>query len=212
MRGEVLFGACVLLLGCGLPEGRLGCSNADECPSGWYCRANMHCYMSPAALGIPCSNDTECWDGVFCNGEEKCGASSTCERGVEVSCVPDDACHTSTCSETRDMCLVKLIDHDGDEEAASIYGECGTDCDDYNDAINSAQSEVCGNDIDDDCDPTTDDDLVVTYYRDCDSDGFAPAGASPQMSCGSPDTCEGCDCTLRAPDEETTDCADNAVE
>jgi len=50
-----------------------------------------------------------------------------------------------------------------------------TDCDDTNPAINPAAAELCNGDIDDDCDPLTDDDdspTVPTWYVDSDLDGY----------------------------------------
>ncbi len=50
---------------------------------------------------------------------------------------------------------VSLCDGDGDGEDGSLYGTCaGTDCDDTDPAINSWATEVCGNDVDEDCDGT----------------------------------------------------------
>ena len=59
---------------------------------------------------------------------------------------------------------------------ADGYVISGDDCDDGNAEIHPAASERC-NSVDDDCDGTTDEDLVYDWYADTDSDGFG-AGAS----------------------------------
>ncbi|MBC8045965.1 MAG: T9SS type A sorting domain-containing protein [Fimbriimonadaceae bacterium] len=45
------------------------------------------------------------------------------------------------------------------------------DCDDSNENINPSAIEIC-NDIDDNCDGNTDEELLINYYADIDNDGF----------------------------------------
>ncbi len=63
-------------------------------------------------------------------------------------------------------------DADGDGYDSAQYG--GNDCDDHDDQAHPGATEVC-NDIDDDCDGTTDEPDAVdahTWYQDADSDGY----------------------------------------
>lgn len=55
-------------------------------------------------------------------------------------------------------------DLDGDGYAAVERG--GHDCDDANPDIHPGQAEVFGNDLDDDCDPTTEDQIVCEFKPD----------------------------------------------
>jgi hypothetical protein len=57
----------------------------------------------------------------------------------------------------------------------------GGDCDDSNKDIRPYAEEVC-NEIDDDCDGDTDEDVTPTWYADSDSDGYGDPGLS-QMTC-----------------------------
>ena len=158
-----------------------------------------------------CEADTDCDDLLFCNGAETCNvAAHTCVAGTVPTCTPSDACHTSTCSDLDGMCVEALIDGDMDGEAPTSLGACGTDCDDANAERNSMNQEICGNGIDDDCDPATSDAAMTLYYPDCDSDTYAAMGATGLAACMAPATCGGCACITRAPTSATNaDCRDN---
>ncbi len=54
-----------------------------------------------------------------------------------------------------------------------------TDCNDANAAINPGATEVC-NGFDDDCDGSTDEGVLVTFYADVDVDGFGDASSTVQ--------------------------------
>jgi hypothetical protein len=57
---------------------------------------------------------------------------------------------------------------DGDSDGYSV---AQGDCDDSNPAVHPGATELC-NGIDDDCDGDTDENLMVTQYRDYDGDGW----------------------------------------
>jgi hypothetical protein len=63
----------------------------------------------------------------------------------------------------------------GDADADSF--DSATDCNDGNDAIFPGAVETC-NGLDDDCNGTIDDGLMVTYYRDADSDTYGDPNES----------------------------------
>ena len=59
-----------------------------------------------------------------------------------------------------------------DNDADGVFSD--TDCNDDDAAIHPGASETC-NGLDDDCNGTIDDDLLTTFYRDADGDGFGNA-------------------------------------
>ncbi|MBK9647452.1 MAG: FG-GAP repeat protein [Deltaproteobacteria bacterium] len=83
-------------------------------------------------------------------------------------------------------------DNDGEGDAASAVSACTTpagyvanavDCDDDDSGISTASSEVC-NDVDDDCDGSVDDGVLLTWYRDADADGSG--GTETTQACSAP--------------------------
>jgi len=193
--------ACVAA-GCGngVVDGPEACDDGNDVP-GDGCEDD--CSFS-------CTDDSHCGDGVYCNGVETCDLlTHTCQTGEAVVCDASDACHTASCIEEEQRCGESLIDADGDGEAPSHLGGCGTDCDDEDGARAAAHQEICSNLIDDDCDPATMDASTTLYYPDCDGDGFAAAGTTPTSSCMPPASCGDCPCTTRAPTSAlNTDCND----
>jgi hypothetical protein len=209
-----------LLSGCSLPEGRYACAANEDCPSGWHCRLNHLCYSQPATPGSYCrSEDAECDDGSPCTGTFRC-VLNVCVKGPEVRCPAPRDCYESLCMNvegppTVSVCVERIIDRDGDGEASTDLGACGTDCNDDNGAIKSMAHEVCGDMVDNDCDGGANDNLLNAYFIDCDGDGYAPTGFDTTMSCGEPERCgttdlgNRCGCTMREPTNiSNTDCHD----
>jgi hypothetical protein len=64
------------------------------------------------------------------------------------------------------------------------YASNNTDCNDNNANIKPGAAELC-NEIDDDCDGTTDEGAEITWYEDSDTDGLGNAAVS-QISCTQP--------------------------
>jgi hypothetical protein len=128
------------------------------------------------------TNSTDCDDteaSVHPNATETC-------NGI------DDDCDNST-----DEGVQNTYYHDSDEDG---YGDAGdstracsapadhvansTDCNDNDGSIHPNADEVC-NGIDDDCDNSTDEGVLNTYYHDSDEDGYGDAGDSTQ-ACSAP--------------------------
>ncbi|MBL0095101.1 MAG: hypothetical protein IPP46_00465 [Bacteroidetes bacterium] len=95
-------------------------------------------------------------------------SQSTC-NGAPIGYVLDN---NTDCNDTQ----IQYLDVDDDNYGGDIPVACGVDnsddCDDFNDAINPAATEVC-NGFDDNCNSLSDDGLTfTTYYQDSDGDGF----------------------------------------
>jgi Putative metal-binding motif len=157
-----------------------------------------------------CTQDSDCDDGDVCTGVETCGPSKVCQTGTPMTCDDSDACTTNSCDPITG-CYYPLIDQDGDGHAATSLGSCGDDCDDTDPSIYSGAQELCDS-KDNNCNGQTDE-LAPTWYVDCDSDGFAPAGAANLAQCTKPATPDSsCGATgswtSTAPAAGTTDCWD----
>jgi hypothetical protein len=105
-----------------------------------------------------------CDDGVHCNGIERCVQKLGCQAGPPVSCGDDDICTIDTCVENSKSCRYEPRDADSDGDVDVHCG--GGDCDETNPEVSSAQPEVCGNGVDDDCDLTIDEDDCATPMND----------------------------------------------
>lgn len=159
-----------------------------------------------------CTDDAQCDDRDPCNGRERCNeAEHLCERGTALDCDDGDPCTEDTCD--RNGCRRVPIDADGDGFAATPDGACAEDCDDADPFTFPGATERCEEAplVDNDCDGTTDDNPTSsTWYRDCDEDGYAPAGAVTRESCTVPGLEGGCDWTQREPvDAASSDCDDS---
>lgn len=138
-----------------------------------------------------CDADVDCDDGSVCNGQETCDAEThVCHPGVSLDCDDANACTEQSCDPIQG-CVLSLIDGDGDGQASTSIGECGTDCDDGDKSVFAGAGELCDQ-IDNNCDGYTDE-VAPLWYPDCDGDGFAPAGATGIAQCAipasSPDGC-----------------------
>jgi hypothetical protein len=106
---------------------------------------------------------------------------------------------TEVCDGDDEDCDDATLGPDGDGDGAPYFGccdasgACGTDCDDTRSAVNVAAPETC-NGLDDDCDGTVDEGVLLVSCFDADGDGRGAAGM----------TTEGCDLPARA----TTTCND----
>jgi hypothetical protein len=99
----------------------------------------------------------------------------------------DDNCNGWTDEEGALLCTTyyKDADHDGYGDASDSHCLCqpvglytaqvGTDCDDTRPNLNPGAVEVCGNQIDDNCNGETDEagcSGCIDYYKDVDNDGY----------------------------------------
>ncbi len=142
----------------------------------WYVDADGDGYGDPSSPVEDCeqpqgtvSDGTDCDDDdaeIHPDAPERCdGADNDCDGDID-----------------EDLQELWYSDADGDGygEADNTLNSCdpgegwvadATDCDDANSSVNPAAEELC-NDVDDDCDGETDEDLESTWFEDADGDGF----------------------------------------
>lgn len=100
----------------------------------------------------------------------------------------DNDCDASTVSDESSLMDWFYADTDSDGygdatmsefvcEASTGYVSDDTDCDDGNIDVNPGASESC-NEVDDNCDGSTDEGVTSTFYADADSDGYGDASMS----------------------------------
>lgn len=163
-----------------------------------------------------CTSASACDDGMFCNGAEQCdpSAATADARGCVAG---SDPCGGSTCVEADDRCDCTNPDMDGDGVTSAGCG--GNDCDDSNPNRYPGNTEVCDDEVDEDCDPSTlgpdmdgdgfvdiaccnSTDTGLVCGTDCDDD---LSGVNP----GTPESCNGSDedCDGNIDEGVTTTCA-----
>jgi hypothetical protein len=112
---------------------------------------------------------------------------------------------------------VQTVCTDGTLPAGYLSSQNGEDCDDADAATNPSADEVCGDQIDNDCDGSTDDVSAIdttTWYVDCDGDGYAADTTGSNVACEKPAAPSGCsasgaDWTSLRPGGSNTDCNDD---
>jgi cysteine-rich repeat protein len=161
-----------------------------------------------------CTDDAGCADADLCNGKETCDLTShRCALGTVVVCADDgSACTDDHCDTQTGECVHPLKDGDGDKQASTSLGSCGTDCDDARMDIYLGAAELCDG-VDNNCNVDIDENKP-TWYVDCDKDGFASAAAvaTAVKACNEPSStatgCSGGWTTLFPVDASSIDCRD----
>jgi Putative metal-binding motif/FG-GAP repeat len=103
---------------------------------------------------------------------------------------------------------VVFTDADGDGYGAD------DDCNDDDSAVNPGAAEAC-NEVDDDCDGATDEDVLSTWYADADGDGWGDEGAAseaceaPSGSAADPGDCDDGDAAVNPDAAETCNDVDD---
>jgi hypothetical protein len=109
--------------------------------------------------------------------------------------------NTEVCDGDDEDCDDATLGPDGDGDGAPYFGccdaagRCGADCDDARATVNAGAVEAC-NGVDDDCDGTIDDGVVVVACMDDDGDGRGSVSvteAGCRVPVGAATTCNDCD-------------------
>ncbi|MEZ4247946.1 MAG: putative metal-binding motif-containing protein [Polyangiales bacterium] len=212
------WGLCMVVVafGCGGGGGMGDDAGADAdvcatCDDGLYCNGEESCVEGVCRPGTaPCAvcdeeadRCSECdadGDGARATG---CGGDDCDDGNAAVRPGATEICDLEGVDEDCDPSTFGFRDADGDGvgDARCCNGDtCGTDCDDANGNVAPGRTEAC-NEVDDDCDGSTDEGATTTFYVDTDGDDFG----SPDMTveaCAQPDgyseNDDDCDDTRRA--------------
>ena len=129
------------------------------------------------------------------------GETEVCGNGIDDNCDGniDEGCGTYYRDADGDT-YGNASDSVEADSAPAGYVENADDCDDTDPNVNPGETEVCGNEIDDNCDGQIDEGCNM-YYRDADEDGY-----------GDPDDSIEADSAPEGYVEDNTDCDDNNAE
>ena len=111
------------------------------------------------------ADHTRCADDVYCDGMEVCELGLGCREGEPVTCSDDYACTIDACVEESQSCEHSPRDADGDGDPVWNC-EGGGDCNDHDPRVSSLVPEICGNQVDDDCDGVIDESDCETPEHD----------------------------------------------
>ena len=89
----------------------------------------------------------------------------------------------SACLGVSDSEFDALYDQDGDGHY-TVENGMGDDCDDQDPDVYASAAEIC-DEVDNDCDGTTDEDVLLLFYADADADGHGDP-LSPSEACEAP--------------------------
>ncbi len=107
---------------------------------------------------------TQCKNGVYCDGVEICDPQLGCRPGEPIACSDKTTCTIDTCVEQTQTCTHVSRDADGDGDAD--WGCGGTDCNDTDPNVAGTMSELCGNQVDDNCDTAVDEVSCINPKHD----------------------------------------------
>jgi hypothetical protein len=162
----------------------------------------------------PTNND----EGGACDDRDQdgyLGLTAQCQRGSD--CDDDDASinpgaeevcgdgRDNDCRQGDELCEEECQDADNDRYGVGD-GCFGPDCDDTNPGVNRGADEVCGNQVDEDCDGTVNE--CPTDCTDDDGDGFGVAGSNSDCP-NQGDDCDDTDDTINPNAEEVCNGADD---
>ena len=198
LRSPLCLFLALCLAGCGCGNGKDGaedCSNAeDDDGDGYTDCADPQC----ASQCVEDCTNGEDDDG---DGQVDC-ADASCSAGCEEDCLNGADDNGDLLEDCADPNCASVCDADGDGFLGSQAG--GDDCDDGEASAFPGADEIWYDDVDNDCDPATEDD-------DQDGDGFDGNAAGSGVDCndanaasypGAPETCG---------DRELNDCDGGAA-
>ena len=193
---------------CGGPpvDPRVPCNDNADCAGTLLCLVDNFC-GDPA---VNCSEDEDCPAGLICLENGRCRANAECE--VDADCCADAEVCASTCTEFR---CVGVECSSGETEDCFVGCHRGArSCDNGNwslcDALPVVPDEVCGDDVDNDCDGGVDEGCgacTVPTTQACET----PCGPGTQEcltdgTFGACDTVDGCVCSPGTDTARTLPC------
>jgi cysteine-rich repeat protein len=197
------------------PSCTFTCEDASECDDQDPCSGEETCADNQCMRGPQLGDGTACTTTAISEGDCRGGrcVAVTCGDGArdddevcdDGNTVGADGCEPD-CTFT---CEGDDLDADDDGFASDDLGACGSDCDDTRADVFPGAPELCDG-IDNDCNGS--DDANVTWYVDCDRDGFASDTVGAVMACTEPaaEPCAGGGWTPTRPTgDATTDCDDS---
>lgn len=163
-------------------SGRWGCFPGEPaCPGGTCNESKRACEATTRNAGGDCRVPDADGDGraaIACGGDDCDDSDASVSPGLTEICDSagiDEDCNPRTMGDLD-------ADGDGHVDMRCCNGEfCGTDCNDRNANINTRSTEVC-NKLDDNCDGSVDEGVLLEAYKDNDRDGFGDP-AQRQLLC-----------------------------
>jgi hypothetical protein len=165
------------------------CNGMDDNCEIFGCTNSMACNYDPTATidDMSCiMPSTEICNGIDdnCDGEIDELVQNTYFADLDLDGFGDINNATFACSQPQgyvdnafdcDDNVITYMDTDGDGYGSNVVDACGAfnsgDCIDFDDSVNPGAIEVC-DDIDQNCDGTVDEGVLLTFYADVDNDGF----------------------------------------
>ena len=183
------------------------CTSNAQCDDGLFCNGIEACSGNRCYPGIA----PDCDDAFACSIDSCDESMRQCTHAPpdadrdghgDARCFGDDCDdadplrhpgRTEVCDSGRDEdcddTTIGSLDQDGDGHidadccnVTSTASSCGADCNDDEDGVHPGVPEVC-NQVDDDCNGSTDEGAQVLLFLDRDGDGHGAAGEFAQLGC-----------------------------
>lgn len=130
-------------------------------------------------------NNTDCNDSNFAvhpGANEVCdGVDNDCDGTVDEGCFATSTYYRDSDGDTYGNPVDSIVA----TEVPVGYVSNNNDCNDANADVNPGKTEVCDG-IDNDCDGSVDEGLLISYYFDGDNDGYGKASVAT-TSCATPE-------------------------
>ncbi|MFO0684364.1 MAG: putative metal-binding motif-containing protein [Sandaracinus sp.] len=180
------------------------CADAAACDDHLFCNGAETCAAGRCAAGTPPCSASSCDEST-----DRCRATvvdfDNDGDPATTDCDDEDRTRftgniqeTNRCDNIDNDCDPSTLGPDSDGDGFSAVGccnpqpdgsmDCGTDCNDSQATVSPAANEIPCNGADDNCNGTTDEGILPTFYLDADGDhyGSAASDATTMMACTRP--------------------------